>query len=413
MRSEVVFVFYIPKPNRYSFNALFGAAEELLKEFPVFVYNDSKHLLKAIREQRFQKAVLFISVFSSQIFEIEQLIVDLKKESDSLTIVVGGPHPTAIPEELLMLGADYVVVGEAESLFRDLILEIRTHREIKTKEKILKASSVIEIDSYNPVSFEFGMIGPLEITRGCPYRCIYCQTPRIFPGKIRHRSIQSLTSIVKKMIDRGLKDIRFISPNSLSYGSFTGLKVNIEAIETLLKTLRTLLGREGRIFFGTFPSEIRPEHVSKEAVKLIKTYCNNDNIVLGAQSGSERMLRYLKRGHSVEDVVRAVRICKEENLIANVDFIFGLPYETPEDQLKTLELIEKLIELGARVHAHYFIPLPGTPMHNTPPTALSEELQKGINRLLPDGKIFGQWQRQQALAEKLLRRYSNVFKKAT
>ncbi|RME68814.1 MAG: TIGR04013 family B12-binding domain/radical SAM domain-containing protein, partial [Nitrospirae bacterium] len=201
-------------------------------------------------------------------------------------------------------------------------------------------------------------------------------------------------------------DIRFISPNAFSYGSSDGIRLNIEALEILLKGIRGILGRDGRIFFGTFPSEVRPEHVRPETLELIKRYCDNDNIVIGAQSGSERVLKALRRGHAVEDVKRAVRLCKDYGIKVNVDFIFGLPEETEKDQMDTVKLMQEVVEYGARVHAHYFMPLPGTPLQDAMASPLSDKLLQAIKGLLPTGRLFGQWAKQREFTEKLLKRRS-------
>ncbi len=416
MLSNIPLVFYIPKQNRYSFNALFGAAEDLLSHFRIFVARDASDLERIVFQEMDGYGVLFLSFCTTQIFEMESLLRQIKDKRSSIKIVAGGPHPSGASEEVLGMGVDYVVIGEGEIVFRQILQRIIKEDSLSSLSgsRILRPDGLVDLDSFPPMSFRYGMIGPVEVTRGCPYGCIYCQTPRLFPGPVRHRSIETITKTVNEMLSRGIKDIRFISPNSLAYGSPNGRVPVLEAVETLLSSLRRLIGKEGRIFFGTFPSEVRPEHLDSQAVKLIKKYCNNDNIVMGAQSGSERILKLLRRGHTVEDVVRAVKVCVLEGLIPNVDFIFGIPGETEDDQLKTLAFMQRLVDSGARIHAHYFMPLPGTPLDKAMPSPLSDNLLKGIHNLIPSGKLFGQWQKQKEFTEKLLqRRYNYVRKRAS
>src|SRR5690606_29479277 len=176
----------------------------------------------------------------------------------------------------------------------------------------------------------------------------------------RHRSVDNVRWHVDRMRERGLRDVRFITPSALSYGT-DGDEPNLAAVEELLASCREGIGPDGRVFFGSFPSEIRPEHVSREALRLIKRYCANNNIIVGAQSGSERVLRAAKRGHGVEEVRRAVRLGIEEGFQINVDMIFGMPGEDRSDVDASLALAKELADLGARIHAHTFMPLPGTP----------------------------------------------------
>jgi radical SAM superfamily enzyme YgiQ (UPF0313 family) len=173
----------------------------------------------------------------------------------------------------------------------------------------------------------------------------------------------------------------------------------LAAIEALLARCREIMGARRQVFFGSFPSEMRPEHVSPEALALIRKYCNNDNIVIGAQSGSDRVLAEAKRGHDTEAVERAVRTVIEAGYIAYVDFIFGLPGETEDDAMRSIAFAEKLTGLGADIHAHTFMPLPGTPFRDAPAGKLSPKLQTAMRRLIGKGELFGQWERQIAIAE--------------
>jgi radical SAM superfamily enzyme YgiQ (UPF0313 family) len=84
-----------------------------------------------------------------------------------------------------------------------------------------------------------------------------------------------------------------------------------------------------------------------------------------------------------------------------VDFIVGLPGETDEDLGATLRLMDELATLGARVHAHTFLPLPGTPWRDAPPGAIDERIQRALERLASRGGLFGQWKRQANLAQDL------------
>lgn len=82
------------------------------------------------------------------------------------------------------------------------------------------------------------------------------------------------------------------------------------------------------------------------------------------------------RGHSVEDIYNAVELTIKNNLEINVDFIFGLPGEKPEDISLTIKMMKELAAKGARIHAHTFIPLPQTPFSQKPVTKISELYKK-------------------------------------
>jgi B12-binding domain/radical SAM domain protein len=222
----------------------------------------------------------------------------------------------------------------------------------------------------------------------------------MFSAKFRHRSVTNVRWHVDEMGKRGLRDVRFITPTALSYGS-QDESPNLDAVEELLASCREGVGPDGRVFFGSFPSEIRPEHVSREALRLIKRYCANTNIIVGAQSGSDRILEAAKRGHGVEEVRRAVRLGIEEGFRINVDMIFGMPGEDPTDVADSLGLAKELAGLGARIHAHTFMPLPGTPWRDAPPGDVDPETIAEVDRLSQQGALYGHWQRQREHAARL------------
>lgn len=260
----------------------------------------------------------------------------------------------------------------------------------------------IELDDFPPFSVRQRMFGPIELTRGCIWACRFCQTPSLHRACFRHRSVPEVRRWVRQIRKAKLRDVRFITPSALSYGSSDG-SVHLAAVEELLAASREEIGPSGRVFFGTFPSELRPEQVTAEALAVIRRYVDNDNLIIGGQSGSDRLLRECHRGHDAESVERAVRLSAEAGFVPNVDFIFGLPGETPEDVRATLTLVGRLTELGARVHAHAFMPLPGTAWRSAPRGSL-EPVRKHLLSLAGRGRAYGQWRRQLELAASVSRR---------
>jgi len=165
--------------------------------------------------------------------------------------------------------------------------------------------------------------------------------------------------------------------------------------------IRKIIDPNGRIFIGSFPSEVRPEHVTEETIELILKYGDNDNLIIGAQSGSQRILDLCHRGHTVEDVYRAVELTLKAGLKANVDFIFGLPGETEEDIRLTIKVMSDLVKMGARIHVHTFMPLPQTPFAKAPAGRINKSIQKIIRELTPKGIVYGDWREQERIAKKI------------
>ncbi|KKK43228.1 hypothetical protein LCGC14_0731770 [marine sediment metagenome] len=415
---KIAFVFYYHKQNFYSLNAIAGALEtDQVFESIDFYFSKSKDDLLNLLEENvkiYKRIIVAFSFFTSQLFETHALLKILKlKVQKKCILIAGGSHPTGDPNGTLKMGFDIVVVGEGEETIIELMQKINANKNLTEVKGIAFKSdnqyiytgkrTEINLDKYPPFPIKNTRYGAIEITRGCPYVCYFCQTPYILGTTPRHRSIENICVSVKELYDHygDLTDIRFISPNAFSYGSMDGKVINLDKLEELVRTVRDIIRKKGRLFFGTFPSEVRPEHVTQETLDLVLKFANNDNITIGAQSGSQKVLDLCHRGHSIEDIYNAVELTIKNNLEINVDFIFGLPGENPEDVNLTIKMMKELTAQGARIHAHAFIPLPQTPFSKKPVTKISEIYKKEIQNLISQGLAFGSWDNQEILASKI------------
>ena len=309
-----------------------------------------------------------VTCYSLNSMNAQGLLPEIER-AECITIA-GGPYATACFRDVAKC-ADYVIVGEGESLLPSLLSAIvegtaDTLPGVATRRGYRPADSSVRLDAWPPFS---QMKGYVEISRGCPFSCVYCQTPRIFGHGMRHRSIDQIVSFASRY-----RDARFVTPNALAYGS-DGRSPRLEKIRALLKRL------PNTIYFGTFPSEVRPEFVTEEALSLITTYCENTNLQFGAQSGSNKVLERLKRGHTVDDVIRAVELCLDAGLSPVVDLIAGFPFETDEDQRATAELIRWISSKRKN---------PRTPLHAAAGNPLTRDLPcPALHGTLPPARVPG------------------------
>jgi B12-binding domain/radical SAM domain protein len=413
--SKFEILFYFTKENRYSVNSLLASIEDMDLP-PVYLLERIDDIKNYVREKANQrnKLILFFSLNSIQAVHLENIFKDLRSIGENnLIMIAGGPHATGLPGHLLDIGFDIVALHDGEEVIRDLIssfIKGKDLRDVKSiifkseKNDIIKTEKAHTVDINKFRSFpvvRWKIFSPIEISRGCPYGCHYCQTPQIFGRRMRHRSVEKILEMVEIMVKAGKKDVRFITPNALAYGS-KGASLEYEKIRELLRNVRNVIGKEGRIFFGTFPSEIRPEFVNEEAVNIIKGFADNDNVTIGAQSGSSRLLEKIGRKHSPEDVIRAVKLFVNSGYKVNVDLIFGLPEEKEEDLEETLLFVETLVNLGVRIHAHYFLPLPGTSLAVNSPKPVPRKILEKLEDLTGKGHIFGNWKEQMRIASSLV-----------
>jgi len=411
--SDIALIFLFEKNNKYSINALLGALEtkSYLDKVDIFLSNN-KTIFKLLPDlfSKYKKIAIAYSFFTSQIEEVINCLKQIKARWSDIFFIAGGPHASGDPKSCLALGFDIAVKGEGEQTILDIVDYLNERMSLEKIGSIYykgkgyinftRQKKSVDLDEYSPFSVKFKRFGPIEITRGCPFGCFFCQTSYIFGKRPRHRSIDSILKAVEILYKRGMNDIRFVTPNAFSYGSLDGKNINFKKLEELLRGIRTIIKNNGRIFFGSFPSEVRPEHVNEQTIELVKKYANNNNLVIGCQSGSERILELCHRGHTVLDVFKAAKLCVKNKLIPKIDFIFGLPGEEQKDIDETIKVMEELTKIGAKIHAHTFMPLPGTPFSKMRTGDITPYFQF-INHAKPRGLIFGEFESQKRMAEKI------------
>lgn len=407
-------VFRYSRSNIYSYHSLIGALEisPLVSDIPIFIPKPEvllPEINRLLNVEHFTHLLIGISMNTFQLEEVLLLLENLKShpKNNQLTVIVGGPHPSAKPCDLLNKGADIVVIGEGEKTFQELVIALRNKNPISQikgisfldKEKniqIQPRNEPIDLNDYPPFAPDKGLYSAIEITRGCKFGCTYCQVPSLFGKSVRYRSPENIIKWGKFLLSkRDIWDFRFISPNAFGYGSRKSSEPNIAKITKMLSGLHNLKAKNRkRIFFGTFPSEVRPESVTEETLRITQEFCDNDNLTMGAQSGSPNILASIRRGHTVEQVLDAVDLANKYNFTMNVDFILGFPDETKDNQFETIDLCKELIAKKSKIHMHYLIPLPGTKYENIKPKTISPEILKILRRWSNDGIIFGSWQHQ-------------------
>jgi radical SAM superfamily enzyme YgiQ (UPF0313 family) len=118
------------------------------------------------------------------------------------------------------------------------------------------------------------------------------------------------------------------------------------------------------------------------------------------------MLQAMHREHDVAAVERAVfylaKYCRKLKKIY-VDFIAGLPKETPQDEALSQQLMERLTRISSKVciHSHTFMPLPGTPMQYMPPGSVGKTTRATFEKLSKRGQEWGDWQAQEEIAHSI------------
>jgi len=408
---QIALIVCLSSKNWYSFAPLLACLENtnLLQKYEIFLLEKRSNSAIEKLLTQFETLVFAYSFLTPDIPLIFAEIKRIKENfpSKHLFFLAGGPHASGNPKQTLDIGFNLTIKGEGERIFPLLLDRLWKEEDYSDLEgicflvdgeiHITESSQFIDLDAVPTCSKRFELHPPIEITRGCPFGCKYCQVSYLFGRIMRHRSIDCIIKIVKEYIEtfKGprITDIRFISPNAFAYGSFDGKTPNpIKISELLYKIAHTY--PDTRLFFATFPSEGRPEFITPSILEQITPYIANKYISFGAQSGSDRILNAIGRQHTVQDIINAATTIYDVHLIPLVDFLIGLPRENPEDQFQTLELIKELINLKASIRIHYFLPLSGTPFENETSVPITPSVFSELGRLAKAGHLSGNLQNQ-------------------
>jgi len=330
-----------------------------------------------------------------------------RKWGDAFTGICGGPHAAGDPRSLLEAGMDYCCVGEGEDVVREVCRRAAEGKSLGSVRGLLHLEGgelsgkmtirPVQIERYSALPLRVEFPTYIEIGRGCRWKCSYCQTPQVHGCQERYRSPGMVERVVRCYAAFGMKDFRFLLPNTLGYMSEESGVPNCAALEELLARSGKACGG-GRIFLGSFPSEVRPDYVTEAALRVLKAHVSNTGLVMGGQSGSGRILDAVKRGHGVEAIRRACDISLACGFEPSVDLVLGFPDETEEDRAATLDLVEHLGRRGAITNMHFFMPLPGTALAGASPVFLDDGVRRRLDMFAQQGILRGRWRRQERLS---------------
>jgi len=162
-------------------------------------------------------------------------------------------------------------------------------------------------------------------SRGCPHHCIYCYTPHAFNHKVTFHSIDRVIEEVRWIRKKGVRRLWFADPNiSLKPARL------VELLDRILKE-----GLEAEMWLQTRADLVNPRLMKKMKNAGVST------IAFGLESASERVMARLDKHVSIQKVAEAIRLAQNEDIEVELFTMFGLPYETYEDAVKTLEFVEE------------------------------------------------------------------------
>jgi len=273
--------------------------------------------------------------------------------SESLKIV-GGPHPTVLPEETLRRTKFNVVIRHEGEVILPKILE--SYEKGEKLQRIYEgglvdldsipvpARHLVKIHEYHP-EMEGGGAVTIFTSRGCPMRCAFCW--KLTGETIRFRKIDNVINEVKCVVnDYEFKNIIFEDDN------FCVDHVRVKKIFNGIKSL----GVNIRIC-------PRVDTVNREMLKFLRE-SGVTEISFGVESGSQKILDLMKKKTTVKINEKAVLEAKEAGMLVKIYLIVGFPGETEETLEETKQFVKRT--RPDKWLLQNFVPYPGTDVWNNP-----------------------------------------------
>ncbi|MBN1942598.1 MAG: radical SAM protein [Phycisphaerae bacterium] len=291
----------------------------------------------------------------------------VKEQNPDATVLVGGPHPTILPEKVLECpDFDVAMIGEGEATIVELLSAIRAGedfndvagiafrrrggRVVRTPPRPLienldelpfphasAPQTLIDYDQYPPGAFRF-----VFAVRGCPYNCVFCGSRRIWTRRVRYRSPGNVVAELKSLQKMGLKFVHFDDDTFGVAPSY--IRRLCEAMSALRPRLR-------------WSCELHVKLVRDDLLAAMRR-AGCYMVQVGVESGSDEILRAMRKGFTIAEAMAACRRITAHKIWLQTFFMVGFPQETEQTLAETARAMRKIA--SHRVMYSIFTPYPGT-----------------------------------------------------
>jgi len=303
----------------------------------------------------------------------------IRNYNNHIPIVIGGVHPSLLPEESLQNElVDFVVIGEGDKTIQELATCLLNNSDIsgikglgyKDSNKKVIINAQREFLDMNELDFDL----PYELlsffskktsvivhtSRGCPYRCSFCYNPVVNKRKYRCKSAERVIDEIEHLHKK----------YRIDYFSFASEDEFFIYPQRVYEILKFILQRDIKIrwtAFCRFNTFIQA--YDKFGQDFIDTIKKSGCLYLsfGAESGSQRLLDdIIHKDIKIEQITRTIEILKNANIPHRVSFICCFPTETQTDLNATFDVIDKITLNNPLITLGLFklIPFPGTGIYD-------------------------------------------------
>ena len=353
--------------------------------------------------ETFQPDLVGISCMTPTYPQAVAICREVKKRSQAAT-VLGGPHVTALQEEILQVQPeiDYVVCGEGELTIAELcgMLEKSDRKFSKIKGLVYRTAKgavkanprremIQDVDSLpfpardlvdmsrlgTHKYIDVGRVSATMISsRGCPFKCAFCSS-HITMGKIyRFRSAQNVLAEIDELVNR-----YHVNHVAFEDDTFT---LNRDRVESICR------GLIQRNYDLTWYCLSRVESMDFELATLMRR-AGCRMVSFGIESGNPDILQKIHKKISLPAARQAIDSCYRAGLRSQCTFILGFPFDTQKTMADTLHFAQELSPTIAIFFA--LVPYPGTEMYHYLPESLrphhAEQWQDFANMINNQGYL--------------------------
>lgn len=333
-----------------------------------------EEIIAAIKEYKpdFIGVSIQFSIQYLSALHINSLIKEIDK---NIITVTGGNHVSAAPETIKKGSFDWLIIGEGEFRFLNLVDAINANTtnlltpEItclsddkpltdfpNLKIEYIKDLNTLPIPSYNLLSLKkyWEMAGGshwanMFITRGCPYNCVFCSIHTIMGKKVRYKNVDN---VIKEVIylkrKLGVNEI-FIEDDNLTFNMNW-------AKDFFRKIIQENLHLKIHLRNG-----VRADKVDLVLLKLMKK-AGVIHLAFAPESGNQKTLDNIINKHlKLKDVENSIKMANKVGIFVSCFLVIGFPEETLDDVKKTIKYASKLKRIGSdNVWISCATPYPGT-----------------------------------------------------
>jgi radical SAM superfamily enzyme YgiQ (UPF0313 family) len=297
----------------------------------------------------------------------KKIAQEINKE---IKVVLGGPHVSIYPKETANLEfVDFAIAGEGEPVIVDFLKNIDDEKKLKNVQGLcfkdkkgemvytgqrgfienldeipFPARDLVKINLYSSTIARRSPTTTMITSRGCPYRCIFCDRPHL-GKKFRARSAKNVVDEMEECVKMGIGEILMYDD------TFT---IDRQRVVDICNEIKK---RELDILWDV---RARVNTVDYELLKLMKS-AGCTRIHYGVESGNPEILKVINKGITMEQAEKAFEATKKAGIETLAYFMFGNPRETKETMLETIRFAKKLNPNYC--HFSILIPMPATPVY--------------------------------------------------